>query len=56
MHAIASADELVATARERTGLTAGLDAPFLEALSELARSINTEATLTAHPVLKTMEI
>ena len=47
MHAIASADELVATARERTGLTAGLDAPFLEALSGLARSINTEATLTA---------
>jgi len=47
MHAIASADELVATARERTGLTAGLDASFLEALSELVRSINAEATLTA---------
>jgi hypothetical protein len=47
MHAIASADELIATARDRTGLSAGLDASFLEALSQLVRSINREATLTA---------
>jgi hypothetical protein len=47
MHAIASADQLIATACERTGLSARLDALFLEALSQLVRSINREATLTA---------
>jgi len=47
MHSIASAAELVATARERTGASAGLDAPFLEALGQLVRSINAEAALTA---------
>jgi len=47
MHAIASAAELLETARRRTGLSEGIDASFREALDELVRSIDSEATLTA---------
>ena len=47
MHVIASAAELLATARRRTGLYEGIDVPFREALHQLVISINSEATLTA---------
>jgi hypothetical protein len=46
MHTIASAAELLHTARRRTGLYEGIDARFHEALDQLVCSINSEATLT----------